>query len=52
LRLAHGMVLVTACACDQMCATISILAFALALVKVGAHCGTWQRHGKPPSPSY
>jgi hypothetical protein len=31
--LAHGMVLVAACACDQRCATVSILAFALALVK-------------------
>ena len=42
--LAHGMVLVTACACDQMCISASILAFALALVK-------WKRRGKPPSPS-
>jgi len=41
---AHGMVLVTACACDQMCISASILAFALALVK-------WKRRGKPPSPS-
>jgi hypothetical protein len=29
---AHGMVLVTACACDQMCASVSTFAFALALV--------------------
>ena len=30
--LVHGMVHVTACVCDQMCATVSILDFALALV--------------------
>ena len=28
----HGIVHVTACVCDQMCATVSILDFALALV--------------------
>jgi hypothetical protein len=43
---AHGMVLVTACACDQMGASVSILAFALALRVV-----KWQRRGNPPSPS-